>query len=611
MSDYWRKLAPGADYPTLNARLNGLPDYLRKQNIQMPAHPQTPVYTQAQNQPQELPNWAKWIASFNQGIMEGVPFVKPTLKRFRETGILPESEKKVRDEMEKAAKEKPFANILGNIAGGIGATGAVPMVKPVVGGVGLAAKGILPAASRGAVNATTFAIPQAVSQGAETGKWGKAALSGLLGVGAGAIAGGAGGALEPLISKGWKNVRNWMTNRVLKAGGLRGKEVMKVLQNGIYGRKGFTVEKTMALKEQIADAISDNKLYNKQDALQFFDDKGKLWDMVDDAWKASGAKVDDFQSEVINHPDVLEWLTSPRIDPESQRAYAQYAQATLDDIFAKAASRKEPAAIRELLWTTMKNGLKDGTNLGQIKADVASALRDAIDNKFILPGLKEEYPALLALKKSFAWNEAAVAREWANSATAPRLFLKQLLTSASGPTVGAGYGVARWDPNDPKGSLARLAKGAAWGAAATVGGNILNRALQTGSTQLIGRLAGAARNVLPKEVPAALSGLGRIAQVAGEKAAPPAVAALTGPKGPETPAAAESPAEATVAQSEAQTTPEGVQAARDKVNTAYRDRVMQALQTDWQNTFAGPASELGITYDDFVQMVGSVTGGFG
>ncbi|HXK36978.1 MAG TPA: hypothetical protein VJ553_05355 [Candidatus Paceibacterota bacterium] len=612
MSDWsWQKLAPGTNYPTLNTRLNGLPDYLRKTQIQppstpaIPAAPVAPAASHAKPEEPATPSWLKWLASFNQGVVEGVPFAKTALNKL---GLIPESQKKL---MEESAKEKPGANIIGSIAGGIGATGAVPMAKAVIGGTGLAAKGLLPSLARGAVNAATFSVPQSVSQAVETGDVAGAVKSGLLGIGTGAVTGAAGEAMTSLLTKGYKAFRNWMTDAVLKSRGVRGKELMKVLQNGIYGRKGYTPVRAMELKEQVADAISKNKIIDKQDLMKFFEDRGNLWDSVDDAWLKAGAKVDDFRDAVVGHADVMDYLTSPLTDPDTGKSYAQYAQSTLDDIFAKAASRKDLASTRELLRTSMINGLKEGTNLGQIKADIAGALRDSIDNRFIPAGLKEEYPALLALKKSIAWNEASVARAGANSATAPRMMLKQILTGgAPGVAIGAGAGATRWDPNDPRGSLARLGKGAAIGAAATLGGNVLNRALSRGGVQLTGRLAGALRNVLPKELPIAFSGLGRVAQAAGTKGAPPAVAALTGPQAPSAPAAAETPADAAVSQSEAQATPETVQAAREKVNTAYRDRVMQALQQDWVNTFAGPFAQYGLKWDDFVQMVGSVTGGF-
>jgi hypothetical protein len=608
MSDWsWQKLAPKTDYKTLNTRLNGLPDYLRSAQVQAP----TPVAAPAQTEEKEQPSWVKWLQSFNQGFMKGVPFLNTIAEKLgAKEWVDKQTGGKMFEQMEKSAKEKPGANIIGSIAGGIGATGAVPMLKPVVGGAGLAAKGLLPAVARGAINSATFSVPQAVSQAVETGDVGGAVKSGLIGLGTGAVTGAAGEGLTALATKGYKAFRNWLNEAVLKSGGVRGKELMKVLQGGLYGRGGFTAKKALALKEQIADAISSEKLYGKQSVLQFLEDKGAIWNEVDDAWLKAGAKVDDFRDAVVGHADVLDYLTSPLTDPDTGKSYAQYAQSTLEDIFSKAASRKDLPATRELLWTTMKNGLKEGTNLGQIKADIAGALRDSIDNAFIPAGLKEEYPALLALKKSIAWNEATVARTGANSATAPRMMLKQILTGASGPTIGAGYGVAKWDPDDPRGSLARLGKGAAIGAAATIGGNVLNQALSRGSTNVLGRLAGAARNVLPKEMPVALSGLGRVAQAAGTKAAPPAATALSAPKGPEAPAAVETPADAAVAQSEAQAEPQAVQAAREQVNTAYRDRVMQALQSDWVNTFAVPFAQLGLGFEEFQQLVSSVTGGF-
>jgi len=559
------------------------------------------------------PEWLKWIAAFNQGVVEGVPFVSPVLKKLN---LIPESQRKL---MEESKKEKPGANILGSIAGGIGATGAVPAAKAVAGGAGLAAKGILPALARGAVNAAPTAIPTAISQAIETGDVDKAAKSGLFTLAGGALTGAAGEALGGLLGKGWKAVRNWLNTKVNAAAGVRSREVMKTASEGLFGKLGVTPGKIDELNEKIADAISRAGGPGKGAIKDFLADQGAIWDDIDRAWQASGKTIDDFLPDVMNHPDVLEALTSNITDPMTGKAYSQYAQDVLTDVVSRTKSADNLASVRKMLWDGMKQGLKrqnTSGHLGTIEADINGALRDAIDNAFVPKNLKAEYPALLVLKKSLAWNEARTLGTAANSATAPRMFLKNLLSGAQqygpGMALGGLIGATSIDPKDPSSYL----PAAGIMAASTVGGAALNKLFAKAATQGTGRLAGLLRNMLPKALPAALERaaptIGGILGSRGGAAAfnalqrqaaepePPAVPAIEG--GTE-------PAETSIERTEASTTPEAKETAKEQVNTAWADRIREKLSSMYDLYIAPQYSGL-MSREQFIAAIAQATDNF-
>jgi len=280
-------------------------------------------------------------------------------------------------------------------------------------------------------------------------------------------------------------------------------------------------------------------------------------------------------------------------------AYADHAKKVFEDVFARVGAKEGLPGIRKVLMDNMKNAWKESSTLGNITGDINGALRDAIDMRFIPPGLKEEYPALLALKKSLAWAESQVARDTGGSATAPRQMVKQMLGGAGGGAgIGAIAGGQKFDPKDRSTWLPALGIMGA----STLGGAVANRALAAGQRQILGRTAGALRGLVPEGVSHIVSQIAAAAPQIGAKAAQ---AAGTIPMGQPKDAV-----EAQTAQAEQTAGPQAVEQARAQVNTVYRDRVMQALQDDWTNIFSAYAGPLGIDFDTFTQMVSGITGGF-
>ncbi len=591
MSDFdWKKLGP--DYKTVNANLNGLPDYIRGTGIK---------------QPEEVDPYKPKDKSFADKLLTFIGNV-PRAATF---GLTDTMLKKLQPRTMKAIEEEsarnPGAALLGNI-GGVAATLPLEIGAGIGRGVqaGVSAiKGvpkIAGAVAGGAAAAAPTAILQAANEYAKTKSIGKAAKN----LGASLLFGGAGGAITGAIAsklpKAQKATREALNDLVLQAGGVRGRSLQQTLQGGIAGKAGFTPQRAEQLKDEIASTIAKKGLFGKQSIAEFIDDGGAIWKKIDDAWDKSGLTVDSFRQKVMNDPEVMDLLTMPGIDPDSGIAYADYAKKTLEDVFSRTSAKKGLPAIRAELMKNMKNAWSKQDTLHNIVGDINGSLRDAIDMQFVPVELKAEYPALLTLKKSLAWAESQVARNTGGSATAPRAGLKKMLEGAAG---GAGMGALgaskEFDPKDPS----TWGRSAAILGASTLGGAALNRLLAKAQTQGLGRAAGALRNVVPTEISPAISKIAAAAPQIGSK-----VAQGIGTAGGLTGTQEGTPVEASVTQAETVAGPEAVTQAREKVNTAYKDKVLSALQNDWVNTFAQYAQPLGIDYDGFVQLVSSVTEGF-
>lgn len=609
----WKALAPDADYPKLNDRLKGLPDYLRNQKIQPVVPPSPPVAASTKPKWWQINKPGNPINEIGNAATAGVNQVGSALSFGLLPAIAGKADPNWKKYNEQLQREHPVA---AGVGGGIGLAGTLALP---LGNLGTAARGALQATGKvpGIVSAiaghaTTAAIPALASATAELlntgGNIGKAAKNLAINLGIGIAGGLAGEWAAKTGPRILRTTRDKLNDLVLGAGGVQGRALKQTLTGGMAGQAGFTPQKAEQLKDEIATAISSKGLYGKQAMMEFLDDQGKIWNEVDDAWRVSGAKVEDFREGVMNNAEVMEHLTGPGKLPGTETRYADYAKQVLDDVFDRASSREDLPAVRKMLWDNMKKAWSKDTFLGNIEGDINGALRDAIDTNFVPKSLKQEYPALLTLKKSLAWKEMKIAPQGGGSATAPRQFLKGIIGGIPGG-VGSALAaneVKRFDINDPSTWIPT----AAAFTGATLGGAALNRLLASGRTQLLGRGAGLLRNLIPQTVPGAVAGLsgqaaqigGKLAQLGGETTQ---IASLGRP-----PEEAQTPVEMATEQTEAQTPPEQVAQAREKVNPVYREKVLAALQNDWNTTFSAYAAPLGIGYEQFVEMVGNITEGF-
>ncbi len=519
-----------------------------------------------------------------------------------------------REQLEMLKKKYPVANLAGNVAGGIAGSFAIPGA-----GQALAAKGILsgtrilPTIARAGLNAATTAVPTAVTQAIATQDVGQSLRDLKTNLIVGTVLGGATEYVAGKLPRMLKAARESIDDLVLRAGGIQPKALKQVAQGGFKGVAGFNAKDLSALKEAAADVIQQQGLYGKQAIREFLDDQGDIWNQIDDAWAAAKVKPSDFRSTVMKDPEIMNLLTLPGADPATGTKYADFVQKTLDDVLARADSQKSLPAIRALLMKNMKNAWKQGTTIGDMAGDVSGAIRDAIDVKFVPMELKAQYPALLTLKKSLAFAEAKLPNLSAGSDTATRVMVRQML---GGAAIGGGLGTAsaikEFDPKDPS----TWAKAGLKLGAATLGGAALNRLLASGQTQVLGRLAGGLRNVLPRTVSSsagpALAKLAPVfAKFAGTGGIGKAADLITGnaPEGvPEAGTPAET-AETAVQETEAATSPEAKEQAKEQVNTAWADRIREKLNGMY-DLYIAPQYGAQMTREQFVAAIAQATEDF-
>ncbi len=518
----------GGDYNTVNKNLGGLPDVVRKVAA-APAPDQG--YSLRKAAISSAPGIAKMLGTSDQEVQQAQEWRKgfdasnlaqnqELLSKNKTYGNIvsgtqgaisgatmgaPEALQKVmgpgsgQELTQQMKQEYPVANLAGNIAGGVASSFALPGAGEALAAKGgyLAGKGLIPLAARSALNAATFAVPTAVTQGIATGDTGQTwhdlkqnLLYGTVGgVALGKILGGSG-----KLIKGMQDVAD---DAVINAAVPGASRILKnVAGGGIAGKVGATAEHIADLKSNLAEIISKNKLYGKAAVEDFTKGQGDIWKSVDDAFQKSGAKPSDFLDEILNHPDIAKI----RNDPQYGTEVDNYIQNTLErgDALTQFANKNGQSAlpdIRKILSTDMKNGFKS-TEVGtQLKGDVADSIHDVIDGHFVPQDLKQAWPALKVLKMGAQRMEATLPKAEAGSPTAPRMILEKLLGGGEGGAImGAASGIQSFDPSDPS-SWANMGIRMAAG---TVFGSMANKGMARLANQVSGRTAGAVRNLIGK-----------------------------------------------------------------------------------------------------------------
>jgi hypothetical protein len=684
MSDWsWQKLAPGANYTSLNTRLNGLPDYLRKQNIQPPqspavssgaerwedqktfrdklnyilkyglAGPNAPAAPEASTRTALIsgaPGISKLLGASQEEVDQAVAWKKEAEKAQRETGNKIIAEHPVygnivagtagalsgatlgatdaaakllgnREQLEKLKAQYPVATIAGNVAGGIGSSFALPGAGQALAAKGiLAGKSVLPTLARAGLNAASFAVPTAITQAIATDDLGQASKDLGINLAVGTVLGAGMDVFFRKLPAILSWIKKRMTNTAIREGvGIDPRSLKSAATINGKIKGGAAVRgRATDIKEDLISLLNKGEIGDElQKELWVAGERAK-WSKVDDAFDAAQQAYsttkpnsfvkDTFSQQIVGDPQIISVIQE---NPTSGAKLVQ----ELVDVSDK---KNGLANIREYLQRQVDAGFRPGATVEVAeKARAAKAIRDIVDAAFVDPALKADYAKFKAIDNALTREEFRMPKPFAvGSQTAGRM----LATGVAGGMLG---GTTAINPEDPE----WLRKAATRAGIGFVAGSLVPRLGASVANKLSGNLAARLAPLVPEIGAAAgrnLAAIGGKAATAatkfmggggaekvagllgGESAARAAINA--GPSPEQTPA--ETPADASVAQSEAQATPEAVQAAREKVNTAYSDRVMQALQQDWVNIFAGPFAQYGLKYEDFVQMVGSVTGGF-
>jgi len=653
MSDiFWRKVDPKANYQTLNARLNGLPDYLRKQQIAAPAA------TPGKRSLEELgavpgatrkaiissfPRIAKLLGADQQEVAEALAWAKEHDAAQQEAGMQVIENKPVygnivsgtsgavrgatmgatdavakalgtKGQLDKIAAKYPTANTIGNIGGSVASAIATPgagQLAAAKGGV-LAGKTLLPTLARAGLNAATFAVPTAVFQGLASGDKNKTLSDFGSNMLWGTIGGAAAEKLFAAIPKLARAAKKVSDDLIISSAEVNAKGLREVAAGGRLGKRGVTAKHISDLKDALADMLVKNKLVGegKEVIEGFVKGHGKLWDVVDDAFRKSGAKPSQFLNEILSDSRIQTLLN----DPQYGQSVGTYILNTLQrgdaavDLASKTSKVNPLYEIRKMLTDTITRGFSQGADdVTRLSSDAADAIKDIIDAKYIPAELKAAWPSLKLLEKATMRSEAGVAKAIvANSATAPRLMLKRMLEGAGGGTaVGAVAGAKDVDPRDPSTWLPALAKMGVY----TVGGALLNTAFAKLGNKLTGKAAGAIRDLIPAISPAAAGKFEALGSKVGAGVAKAlGTGAIAEKEAPQVSEAASTQAEQSAAQQEASAPPEAVQEARNQVNQKYRDVLAAKMHDIYNSTFAQYAAS-GLTYEVFEALLSQALGG--
>lgn len=403
------------NYDDLNAKLNGLPDVIRKVNAPAPASADAPS-----------PFFDK-LAAVDKGLYGSLPFGIYKL--------LGKIDPEMMQQFEEGAARNPGYETAGQIAGTVGQA----LEAPAIGAgkfAGAAGKGLLNILGRNAINAGVSAAPQAITEAAG-GDVGQAAKDFAVNTGIGTVGGTAlegilrgAGRLVPAIKKG-------ILNASVADAGIQTKPLRQV----VMGAAGDPIARTEKLKEQI------NALANKTrgTAEDITTDAGKMrtvkkmeadWDtQVDqafDSFKGKGGKLEDLAPTIYADQRVKDIIDQ---NPELIDK--------LDGIINIASKRADTqgigAARRFVRDRVIDLGRRPGASDDAfLNSQLGEAIHDAIDAKFVPAELKATYARDLLLKKVLLAEDLKVPKvARSGSQTAARLLTHAAMTGAGGIIPGA------------------------------------------------------------------------------------------------------------------------------------------------------------------------------
>ncbi|HTY75496.1 MAG TPA: hypothetical protein VMD05_08025 [Candidatus Nanoarchaeia archaeon] len=369
------------------------------------------------------------IVSGTVGALEALPGVKAAEK----WGSTPEAQKSTQD----IKNLYPGAAKIGNLASTI-AQMFIPFGN-VVKGTSLG-----PKIANLAINAAPQAVGGALDVGAETGNPWEA-----LGTGAINEAAGIGGGL--LASKVLGMMKRGVSGKYLASVGALPTTVKQEI-----ARLGGSPEEAETAWIKF---IHDNHLTNPEAIERFSAKMDKKFKTVDDIWKAKNLKLSNIQDQLINNPDIQEYISTGRIAPEQVQS--------MIDNFDRASSYS--GGINKVLNPAIK-GISS-TNLNEEAAgQVAKIIKNSADRYVFdsapeIAGLRRDYLFGAGLKENLIREMGRKARP---NTVGSILGVSAPLAGAASPYIqGAIQGE---DISDPE--LARKA---------------INRAALLGAPWLVGR----------------------------------------------------------------------------------------------------------------------------
>jgi hypothetical protein len=461
-------------YKDLNSTLNGLPEIVK--NIPAPETPATPPdydfgkaalssipegiarkifgddkvnaakAWRAQNDAAVQQTYNKAVAnpvygnimSGTEGALSGATMGLPEALASK---ISPQSYQQIQDLKAKYGT----ANTVGNIAGGVASSFALPGVGSALAAKGgfMAGKALLPTLARAGLNAASFAVPSAINQTIATGDTGQAAKD----LGVNMFVGTVGGAALEKILKGAGNIVGKFKRGVQNTSLAGDLDINgRVIKSVVNGANGDPIERAQNLKDQIIDLANvtrgtDSDIATEAGKLKTVRTMQNNWDTIVDKtfqdFKANGGKLADYKQQIMSDPRVQDILS---LHPELEAKFNN----TIDMV-SNRADTQGIAPVRKLIREKIieageRNGASDESYL---TAELGRVIHDITDAQFVPPELKSTYARDLTLKDMLIKEEYHIPKPaQAGSQTAARLLSSAILTGAGGAALGpAGLAV--------------------------------------------------------------------------------------------------------------------------------------------------------------------------
>lgn len=532
-------------------------------------------------------------SAYETGMAESIPGAKFAKKLL----LKPEHQKY----LEEIKAQHPLAAKAGTVGGTVGM-----MALP---GAAIAKGGSLAAvAANAALNAAPIALGTGLDVGSETGSIGKGITAGLLSQGLGTLAPVGITALTRI-----PGVQTALARLQSSAAGIRPRDIFKVLKGRAKQLRMSPTQADAYMMKKAPDLIT--KVADKVDEFGY----GPAGKRAFKKWSNEGFEA---------HAKLFDQATGGRLSADDMVAISQdadilpikarFGEQAVDDEIQRMASEIDGQG-----WTNSRSTLSKYSQAGseyvpglamndprRLSSQVAEVMRDRIDSvagnlaeaarnagQTAIPELdmlKATYPAVLAQQSAGARAAGQIPVGEGGSPTAARLLLHRLL-----PNIGMGGATAGIltpdmikNPKNIPADVMKILLISALGKYVTQGGAGLARGIG-------GRAAGMLRGFGPQAATVGARA-GALLPTAGRAETPVPVS--------ESPEASAEQATARVEAAE-QAAPEKVEEAKAEVNQAWRDRILEQIQADWENlNYSYPGH--GISFEDFIAEVDRQTNGF-
>jgi hypothetical protein len=584
--DFWGKF--GSTFDEVNQRLRGLPQFLRgvAQQINTPGNPIN-----------EIGN--KIAAPVNAALGGAANMIGMGLPRQVIKLVAPG----VANTFETAEQAHPIAAGIGQ---GAGLAGSLIADPAAIAGKAVPAATLGGRLAKNALTSALYSVPAAGAEALDTGDVGSALKHGAVNTGLGTLLGAGIESATPRLQK----ILNGLQ---AKGMGLNTADITQSLKGGAaasgVGKRGQARYASTHADDLIQNIVDlGNEMGGRTKA-----GKEKILQWVSDGYKKLGDAVDSAGQTASSLLTPI--LSSPHIQQAKQIFNPSDVDSMILDTVQKVDNmgwQKGRIFLGDIIRAAKK--VADPTETVKLKGSVAQAIHDSLGDVARQVGgdTLDKLDGMYGASRSF---NTALSREERNlptsifpgSDTAPRMGI--MAKMVPGILSGAGMAAAGDKPQTPQDWLPYLGKIAA----ATAGGQILNRGLSKAANVGLGAAARVAPeilkpNIIQNIIPRLNSGKG------GQTVAP---ISFGGQPGAEVQPGAQPGSQATTPQLQATAVsmeksadPQSVETAKSQLSDAYKGQVERNIRMLYSDYVRSSGGYTNYSYEDFANEMAARTDNF-